>query len=117
MVVATPSGLTLAPEGGAHQSIITPLIALGQDRLTSFEPAHVDELAEIMRWGFEHMQAPDGGSVCLRLSTRPLPQPERAMTDALRADVLAGAYWQVPPAPGSEVAIAYCGAVGPGAAG
>jgi pyruvate dehydrogenase E1 component len=113
MVVATPSGLTLAPEGGAHQSIITPLIGLGQDRLTWFEPAYVDELAEIMRWIFEHLQAPDGGSVCLRLSTRPLPQPERVMTEALRADVLGGAYWQVPPQPGSELAIAYCGAVAP----
>ena len=113
MVVATPSGLTLAPEGGAHQSIITPLIGLGQDRLTWFEPAYVDELAEIMRWSFEHLQAPDGGSVCLRLSTRPLPQPERVMTEALRADVLGGAYWQAPPQPGSELAIAYCGAVAP----
>jgi pyruvate dehydrogenase E1 component len=113
IVVATPSGLTLAPEGGAHQSIITPLIGLGQDRLTWFEPAYVDELAEIMRWSFEHLQAPDGGSVCLRLSTRPLAQPERVMTDTLRADVLGGAYWQVPPQPGSELAIAYCGAVAP----
>jgi pyruvate dehydrogenase E1 component len=116
MVVGTPSGLTLAPEGGAHQSIITPLIGMGQDGLTAFEPAYVDELAEIMRWGFEHMQAPDGGSVYLRLSTRPLAQPERAMTEPLRADVLAGAYWQAAPAPGAEVCIAYCGAVVPEAA-
>jgi pyruvate dehydrogenase E1 component len=113
MVVATPSGITLAPEGGAHQSIITPLIGIGQDRLTTFEPAHVDELAEMMRWGFEHMQAPDGGSVCLRLSTRPLPQPERAMTEDLRANVLAGAYWQAEPARDAELVIAYCGAVAP----
>src|SRR5207253_4413212 len=77
MLVATPSGITLAPEGGAHQSIITPLIGMGQPLLTMYEPVYVDELAEIMRWSFEHMQAENGGSVYLRLSTRPLVQPER----------------------------------------
>jgi pyruvate dehydrogenase E1 component len=56
MVAATPSGITLAPEGGAHQSIATPLIGMAQDGLASFEPAFVDELATIMRWGFAHMQ-------------------------------------------------------------
>jgi pyruvate dehydrogenase E1 component len=53
MVVATPSGITLAPEGGAHQSIATPLIGMAQDGLASFEPAFVDELAVIMGWGFD----------------------------------------------------------------
>ena len=52
MVAATPSGITLAPEGGAHQSIATPLIGMAQDGLASFEPAFVDELAVIMGWGF-----------------------------------------------------------------
>jgi len=113
MVVATPSGISLAPEGGAHQSIITPLVGLGLDGIAAFEPAFVDELAEIMRWGFERMQAEDGGSVYLRLSTRPVPQPERQMSETLRADLLAGAYWQVPPAPGAELAIVYAGAVAP----
>ena len=56
MVAATPSGITLAPEGGAHQSIATPLIGMAQDGLASFEPAFVDELAVIMGWGFRHMQ-------------------------------------------------------------
>ena len=116
MVVATPSGITLAPEGGAHQSMITPLIGIGQDKLDSFEPAFVDELAEIMRWGFEHMQADDGGSVYLRLSTRSIGQPQRVITEDLRGELLAGAYWQVPPAPGAELAIVYCGAVAPEAA-
>ena len=78
MLVATPSGMTLAPEGGAHQSIDTPLIGIGQAGLAAFEPAFVDELAVLMRWGFEHMQADDGGSVYLRLSTRPIEQPKRA---------------------------------------
>ena len=111
MLVATPSGITLAPEGGAHQSIITPLIGLGQDKLTAFEPAFVDELATIMHWGFNHMQEPDGGSVYLRLSTRSLPQPKREMTPELAEHVLAGAYWLEPPQPGAELAVIFCGAV------
>ncbi len=75
MLVATPSGLTLAPEGGAHQSIHPPLIGMAQDKLAYFEPAFADELAEIMRWGFGQMQEPDGESIYLRLSTRSLDQP------------------------------------------
>jgi pyruvate dehydrogenase E1 component len=113
MLVATPSGVTLAPEGGAHQSIATPLIGIGLDRLAYFEPAYVDELAAIMRWGFAWMQAEDGGSVYLRLSTRPIAQPQRALGEAELGDILAGAYWEVPPAPGAELAIAYTGAVAP----
>ena len=91
MLVATPSGITLAPEGGAHQSSETPLITLAQPGMASFEPAYVDELAEIMRWGFEHMQVDDGGSVALRLSTRMIDQPDREMTDDLRRGVTSGA--------------------------
>ena len=113
MVVATPSGITLAPEGGAHQSIHTPLIGMAQDKLAYFEPAYVDELAAILHWAFGHLQADDGGSVYLRLSTRAIPQPARTVTDAWRADVLKGAYWQVPPAAGAEIAIAYTGPVAP----
>ena len=113
MVVGTPSGITLAPEGGAHQSVSTPLIGIGQPGLIYFEPAYVDELAAIMRWGFAHMQADDGGSVYLRLSTRTLEQPARAFDTRLSDSVIEGAYWQAAPAPGAELAIAYCGAVAP----
>src|SRR5262249_35214788 len=60
MIVATPAGVTLAPEGGAHQSIHTPLIGIGQPGLLSYEPAFVDELAVLMRFGLEHMQQPKG---------------------------------------------------------
>ncbi|BBK42772.1 pyruvate dehydrogenase E1 component [Allostella vacuolata] len=114
MLVATPSGLTLAPEGGAHQSVITPLIGLGQDGITAFEPAYVDELAIIMAWGFRHMQAEDGGSVYLRLSTRTLEQPPAAGDhDRRRAAVLSGGYWAAAPDAGAPVAIVYVGAVAP----
>ena len=111
LLVATPSGLTLAPEGGAHQSISTPLIGMAQPGLVSFEPAHVDELAAIMEWAFGHLQAPEGGSVYLRLSTRALVQPERRMDAALAAQIVAGGYWLIPPGPGAELAICCCGAV------
>ena len=80
LLVSTPSGLTLAPEGGQHQSVNTPLIGMAQDRLASFEPAHADELAILMRYAFEHMQKPDGSAVWLRLSTRGLEQPARSST-------------------------------------
>ncbi len=111
LLVATPSGLTLAPEGGAHQSIHTPLIGMSQPGLTYFEPAFVDELAEVLRWAFDHLQRPDGGAVYLRLTTRPLEQPVRTLNDEQVRDLLAGAYWQVPPGPGAEVAIVYTGVV------
>ena len=51
IVAATPSGITLAPEGGAHQSIAQPLIGMAQDGLAAFEPAYVDELAVILALG------------------------------------------------------------------
>jgi pyruvate dehydrogenase E1 component len=111
MLIGTPSGITLAPEGGAHQSIGTPLIGLAQDGLSAFEPAFVDELTEIMHWGFQYMQADDGGSVYLRLTTRAMAQPDREMTPALRREIMAGAYWLRPPQAGAELAIVCCGAV------
>ncbi len=113
MLVATPSGVTLAPEGGAHQSIHTPLIGIGQPGLVSYEPAYVDELAVLMRHGFDYMQQDEGGSVYLRLSTRSLPQPERTLTPQQQADIVSGGYWYVPPEEGADVAIVAMGAVTP----
>jgi pyruvate dehydrogenase E1 component len=115
MLAATPSGITLAPEGGAHQSIATPLIGMAQDGLASFEPAFVDELAVIMRWGFEHMQreSGEGGSVYLRLSTRTIEQPQRAIGQNLEDEITEGAYWLRKPGPNAEVVVAYTGAVAP----
>ena len=111
ILVGTPSGITLAPEGGAHQSIYTPLIGMGQPGLTAFEPAYVDELAEILRWSFGHLQAEDGGSVYLRLSTRSIKQPQRTFDAQLAADIIAGAYWLTPPSGDAELAIVTCGPV------
>jgi pyruvate dehydrogenase E1 component len=108
LLVSTPSGLTLAPEGGQHQSVNTPLIGMAADRLASFEPAHVDELAILLRHALEFMQRPDGSAVWLRLSTRSLAQPDRVLDPA---EVIAGAHWVVRPAEGARLALAYQGPV------
>jgi pyruvate dehydrogenase E1 component len=112
LLVATPSGLTLGPEGGAHQSINTPLIGMGQPGLSSWEPAFADELALLMRRAFARMQEPEGESAYLRLSTRMIDQPARA-DDAWEAGALEGGYWLRAPAPGADLAIVYQGAVAP----
>jgi len=110
LLVSTPSGITLAPEGGQHQSVNTPLIGMSADRLAAYEPAHVDEVPILLRHAFEHMQKPDGSSVWLRLSTRALAQPERALDPA---SVIGGAHWVAAPAEGGRIAIAYQGPVVP----
>jgi pyruvate dehydrogenase E1 component len=112
LLVGTPSGITLAAEGGAHQSINTPLIGMGQPNLTSFEPAYADELTAMMRWSFEHMQKPDGSSVYLRLTTRVIAQVARD-DDRWEAQALEGGYWLREPTPGAEAAIVFTGAVAP----
>src|SRR6201987_5726350 len=113
MLVAPPSGISLAPEGGAHQSIGEPLTGLAQPGLTSFEPAYADELSVLLRWAFEEIQREEGQSVYFRLSTRPIDQPRRKIDPNLAAAIVAGAYWLRGPAAGAELAIAYCGAVAP----
>jgi len=116
MLAATPAGVTLAPEGGAHQSIATPLIGIGQPGLSYFEPAHIDELSAIMEWGFGHMQAEEGGSLYLRLSTRPLSQPERKLDAKRKAEIVEGGYWVTRPSAQADIAVAYVGALAPEAA-
>ncbi len=122
ILVATPSGITLAPEGGAHQSISTPLIGMAQDGIASFEPSYVDELAVILEWAFNYIQRSpktaqkdewlherEGGSVYLRLSTRSVDQPVRTFDDEMRDGIIKGAYWMRPPQEGTRLAIAYTG--------
>ncbi|MDP5218218.1 1-deoxy-D-xylulose-5-phosphate synthase N-terminal domain-containing protein [Ruegeria sp. 2205SS24-7] len=127
LLVGTPSGVTLAPEGGAHQSVGTPLIGMSQDGLAAFEPAFADELAVIMEWAFNYLQRdgegqPDertwlrdetGGSVYLRLTTNPIEQPGKRVDDEFRQGAIDGAYWLRKPGPNCEVVIAYQGTVAP----
>jgi pyruvate dehydrogenase E1 component len=131
ILVATPSGITLAGEGGAHQSIGTPLIGMAQDGLAAFEPAYVDELAAVLAWSFDYIQKggqggggtepsernwlrdETGGSVYLRLSTRPVEQIKRTIDPDLRHAIIDGAYWMRRPGPNCQVIVAYMGAVAP----
>ncbi|MFS8046003.1 transketolase [Rhizobium sp. BR 314] len=128
MIVGTPSGVTLAPEGGAHQSIGSQLIGMSQDGLASFEPAYLDELSVIMDWAFDYMQRDGdathdprtwlrdetGGSIYLRLTTRPLEQIAlRREDDAFRQGVIDGAYWLRKPSARTRIVLAYQGCVAP----
>ncbi|MEP3056152.1 1-deoxy-D-xylulose-5-phosphate synthase N-terminal domain-containing protein [Ascidiaceihabitans sp.] len=127
IIVGTPSGVTLSYEGGAHQSIASPLIGMSQDGLAAFEPAFADELAVIMEWSFNHLQKdgendPDertwlrdetGGSVYLRLTTNPIEQPGKRVNDAFKQGAIDGAYWLREPGANCEVVIVYQGAVAP----
>jgi pyruvate dehydrogenase E1 component len=127
ILVATPSGITLSPEGGAHQSIAQPLIGLAQDGLAAFEPAFVDELTAILAFALDYIQRDGegeasernwlrdetGGSVYLRLSTRPIEQISRKMTPTLRQAIVDGAYWLREPGPNCQVVVAFTGAVAP----
>ncbi|MEA1072909.1 transketolase [Sphingomonas sp. LY160] len=112
LLVATPSGVTLGPEGGAHQSINPPLIALGQPGLRHYEPAYADELAAMMEEAFRLIDDPAGESTYLRLSTRSIAQVERT-DDRWKADALKGGYWLREPGEGSEAAIIAMGAIMP----
>jgi pyruvate dehydrogenase E1 component len=98
ILIGTPSGVTLAPEGGAHQSIITPAIGLEQPGCIAWEPA----FGQDFEWTFLHalslLGRPDGSSSYFRLTTRPieqelavLPAPGEALEERRRA-VLAGGY-------------------------
>ncbi|MBK5569439.1 transketolase [Ensifer sp. SSB1] len=128
MIVGTPSGVTLAPEGGAHQSIGSQLIGMSQDGLASFEPAFLDELSVIMDWSFDYMQRDGdgthdtrtwlrdqtGGSVYLRLTTRPLEQIALRREDPVfRQGVIDGAYWLRAPSARARIVLAYQGCIAP----
>ena len=126
ILVGSPSGISLAAEGGAHQSLGTPLTGMAQDGLAAFEPAYVDELVVVLQWSFDYIQRDGtgeytsawlrdarGGAVYLRLSTRPIGQPQRELSELQRQAIVEGGYWIREPAPGAELAIIYSGAVAP----
>lgn len=124
IVVGTPAGVTLAPEGGAHQSSITPSIGLELPGLTYSEPCYARALDWLLCEGIDALGRPDGDSTYLRLSTRPIDQSpfdralDRLGADVVRADVLAGGYRLIEPeaepvGDGAHVILAACGAVVP----
>lgn len=94
ILVGTPSGVTLSPEGGAHQSFITPLIGLGFPDLHAYEPAYAREVETLMCWALDQLQDRENGRpVYLRLSTNPLAQPTLENTPQWREQVIRGGYW------------------------
>ncbi len=117
ILVSTPSGISLSSEGGAHQSIITPLIGISQDNLNYYEPAFADELAIILCHAIKNLHhRPTGNksaafSTYLRLSTKSIAQPKRNITPALENAVIQGGYWLKEPALQSKLAIISCGVI------
>jgi pyruvate dehydrogenase E1 component len=99
IVVATPSGISLAPEGGAHQSTITPSIGLELPGLRYHEPCFAQELEWLLLDALRQCcDREEGQSTYLRLSTKPIDQAlmkpalERLGQDELRRQVLEGGY-------------------------
>jgi pyruvate dehydrogenase E1 component len=93
VVAATPSGVTLAPEGGAHQSVITPGIGVALPAIAYFEPAFALETEWILLDALATIAAREGESLYLRLSTRPVDQAlAPPASPDYRAAVLRGGY-------------------------
>ena len=119
VVVGTPSGITLAPEGGAHQSTITASIGLELPGLSCAEPAYAQALDWLLCDGLSKLADADGESLYLRLTTRPIDQHPFAVAteglgrDRIRHDVLAGGYRLLSPDGHTDVVIAASGAVMP----
>ncbi len=120
ILVGTPSGVTLAPEGGAHQSITTPSIGLEQPSCIAWEPAFAQDL----EWTFLHAMSrvgvPGGTSSYFRLSTRPLDPvmadlpSDRALLERRRRHAVAGGYrLSRHPATDDEVTLVGVGALMP----
>jgi pyruvate dehydrogenase E1 component len=116
ILVGTPSGVSLAAEGGAHQSIKTPSIGLEQPGCTSYEPAFAIEVEWTLLDCMSRLGRPDGRSSYLRLSTRPVRQEladvptDPAARERRRRHVVAGAYTLRPRA-GAAATIVAMGAM------
>jgi pyruvate dehydrogenase E1 component len=98
ILVGTPSGVTLAPEGGAHQSISTPLVGIGQPGCIAWEPAFGQDLEWALLDALGRLGKQGGESAYFRLSTRPLEQDLAAVPgdppsrERRRRDALGGGY-------------------------
>ncbi|GAB49141.1 transketolase-like TK C-terminal-containing protein [Mobilicoccus pelagius] len=120
ILVGTPSGVTLAPEGGAHQSITTPSIGLEQPECVAYEPAFTQDLEWCLLAAMARIGRPDGESAYFRLSTRPVVQalaavPEDPMLrERRREQAVAGGYRLDDTTPGEEdVTLVGVGAIMP----
>jgi pyruvate dehydrogenase E1 component len=120
ILAGTPSGISLAREGGAHQSLNTPGIGMETPGLVYAEPTFARELEWLVLDALARMQDADGEATYLRLSTKPIDQTpfrelvERRGEDAVRADVVAGGFRIREPGDGEDrVILATCGAMVP----
>lgn len=116
ILVGTPSGVTLAPEGGAHQSVTTPSLGIEQPGCTTWEPAFALDTEWTLLAALSRLGRSDGGSAYLRLSTRPVDQTlarvptDPAARERRRRQVVAGAY-PLRRQDGAKVTIAAMGAM------
>ncbi|MEU3617026.1 pyruvate dehydrogenase [Streptomyces sp. NPDC006872] len=118
ILVGTPSGVTLASEGGAHQSITTPSLGIEQPGCVSYEPAFGIDTEWCLLASLSNLGKPDGSSAYLRLSTRPVDQSlaavpaDPAARERRRRQTVAGAY-VIRRADAPTVTIAVMGAMVP----
>jgi pyruvate dehydrogenase E1 component len=98
ILVGTPSGVTLVPEGGAYQSITTPSIGLEQPGCVAWEPAFAQDLEWTLLHAMSQVGVEGGTSAYFRLSTRPIDPglaqvpSDPALLERRRAQVCAGGY-------------------------
>jgi pyruvate dehydrogenase E1 component len=115
ILIGTPAGVTLAPEGGAHQSIITPSVGLEQPRCVAWEPAFGQDLEWVLLQALAQLGRAEGRSAYLRLSTRPVDQalatlpPPGPAREARRREVLAGGYRLREPSGGGRPRVTLAG--------
>jgi pyruvate dehydrogenase E1 component len=108
IVTGTPSGITLAPEGGAHQSTITPSVGIELPGAVLIEPAYGKALDWLLCDAIAHVAGtkidttpdlrPNEMAFYFRLTTRAIDQSpfneahQRIGEATIRSQVLAGAY-------------------------
>ena len=95
IVVGTPSGISLGPEGGLHQSLLPPSFGIGSPLITYYEPCFAKEVEWILLEGIRRIvEEPEAESLFLRLSTVPQPQELFASVHDpdLKRKVLRGGY-------------------------
>jgi pyruvate dehydrogenase E1 component len=109
ILVGTPSGVTLGPEGGAHQSVITPSIGIEQPGCVAYEPAFGQDFEWCFLHALSRLGKPDGTSAYFRLSTRPIDQ---SLHTGTREGAIAGGY-RLKPHDAPQVVIAVMGALVP----
>ena len=120
ILVGTPSGVTLAPEGGAHQSITTPSIGLEQPGCVAWEPAFASDLEWCLLHAMAQVGVEGGTSAYFRLSTRPIDPAlgavplDAALAERRRRQSVAGGYRiSLHPAADDDVTLVGVGAIMP----